>query len=146
MFFGNGGSSADAQHLAAELTVRYAAPRPALAAVALAADAPSLTATANDYAFEEVFARQIRALGRPGDAAVAISTSGRSASVIAGLRAAREMGLGAAALGGRDGGELNGLADPLLIVPASSTARIQEMHIVLGHMLCAALEREPGLG
>jgi len=146
IFFGNGGSAADAQHLAAELAVRYGADRKALPAIALSADGVLLTAAGNDLGFEQVFARQIEAFGRPGDLAVALSTSGRSPNVIAGLRAARAASLSTAALGGGDGGLLPGLADPVLLVPAAETSRIQEMHITLGHMLCAALERELGLG
>ena len=146
IFFGNGGSAADAQHLASEFSVRYRSDRKALPAIALGADGVLLTAAGNDLGFEQVFARQIEALGRPGDLAVALSTSGRSPNVIAGLRAARAAGLTAAALGGGDGGMLAGLADPVLLVPAEETCRIQEMHITLGHMLCAAIERELCLG
>ncbi|MFQ5955416.1 MAG: SIS domain-containing protein [Kiloniellales bacterium] len=145
MFFGNGGSAADAQHLATELTVRYVADRQPIAAVALTTDSSALTAIGNDLGFDQLFARQIRALGRPGDVAIAITTSGRSANVILGLEAARELGMVPAALGGGDGGRLPGLADPLLIVPSDVTARIQEMHITLGQMLCGALERVLGL-
>ena len=145
LFFGNGGSAADSQHLATELTVRYGADRAPIAAIALTTDGSALTAGGNDLGFDQVFARQVRALGRAGDVAIGISTSGRSANVIRALEAAREMGLVAAALGGGDGGDLNGLADPLLVVPSTVTARIQEMHITLGQMLCGALERELGL-
>jgi D-sedoheptulose 7-phosphate isomerase len=145
MFFGNGGSAADAQHLAAELTVRYKADRAPIAALALSTDSSALTAIGNDLGFDQLFARQVRALGRPGDLAIGISTSGRSANVLQALEAAREMGLAAAALGGGDGGGLVGLADPLLVVPSKVTARIQEMHITLGQMLCGALEIELGL-
>ena len=145
MFFGNGGSAADAQHLATELTVRYEHNRPAIAALALTTDTSALTATANDFSFERVFARQIEALGRPGDLALGISPSGRSPNVTAALRAARAMGIVAAAFSGKDGGDLPGLADPLLIVPSRTTARIQEMHILFGQMLCNALERGLGL-
>lgn len=140
LFFGNGGSAADAQHLATELVVRYSADRPAIAAIALTTDSSALTAGANDLGFERVFARQIEALGRPGDVAVGISTSGRSANVIEALRTARAEGLAAAAFSGGDGGALGGVADPVLIVPSRTTARIQEMHILLGQMLCNALE------
>jgi len=146
LFFGNGGSACDAQHLAAELTVRFERDRRALAALALTADGATLTAIGNDLGFDQLFARQITALGRPGDVAIGLSTSGTSPNVIEGLKAAREMGLVAAALGGRDGGALKGLAEPLLIVPAGETRRIQEMHITLGHALCAAVERALGLG
>lgn len=144
-FFGNGGSAGDAQHLASELSVRYARDRPAIAALALAADAPALTAAGNDLGFERVFARQLEALGRPGDVALGLTTSGRSANVLAALRFARDHGMVAAALAGRDGGDLAGLAQPLLIVPDRATARIQEMHLLLGQMLCAAIEIELGL-
>lgn len=145
MFFGNGGSAADAQHLATELTVRFSKDRAPLAALALTTDSSALTAIGNDLGFTELFARQIRALGRAGDVAIAISTSGRSANVIEGLKAARAMDISATALGGGDGGDMVGLADPLLIVPSKSTARIQEMHIMLGQMLCGALEQKLGL-
>jgi D-sedoheptulose 7-phosphate isomerase len=145
LFFGNGGSAADAQHLATELTVRYVKNRAPIAAIALTTDSSTLTAVGNDLGFDELFARQIRALGRKGDLAIGISTSGRSPNVIRGLEAARELGLRVAALSGGDGGALVGLADPLLIVPSAVTARIQEMHIMLGQMLCGALERELGL-
>ena len=145
LFFGNGGSAADAQHLATELSVRYVSDRRALAALALTTDGSALTAAGNDLGFERVFARQIEALGRPGDVAIGISTSGRSPNVIAALKEARAMGLAAAALSGKGGGDLVGLADPLLVVPSDVTARIQEMHITLGQMLCGALELSLGL-
>jgi D-sedoheptulose 7-phosphate isomerase len=145
LFFGNGGSAADAQHLATELTVRYKSNRKAIAAIALTTDTSALTAIGNDLGFDELFARQIEALGRPGDVAIAISTSGKSANIIRGLKQAKAMGLVAAALGGKGGGDMLGIADPLLIVPSDTTARIQEMHITLGQMLCGALEIELGL-
>jgi len=145
MFFGNGGSAGDAQHLATELAVRYMKDRPPIAALALTTDSSALTAIGNDMGFEQLFARQLRALGRAGDVAVGITTSGRSANVILALEAARELGIVPAALTGGDGGRLPGLADPLLIVPSKVTARIQEMHITLGQMLCGALERVLGL-
>lgn len=145
LLFGNGGSAADAQHLAAELTIRYRKSRSPIAALALTTDTSALTAAGNDLGFEMVFARQLEALGRPGDVAIAISTSGTSANVIAGLRQAKSMGLVTVALGGKDGGAMAGLADHLLAVPSETTARIQEMHITLGQMLCAALEIELGL-
>lgn len=143
--FGNGGSAGDAQHLATELTVRYAEDREPIAAIALTTDTSALTAIGNDFGFDRLFARQIEALGRPGDIALGISTSGRSANVIAGLATARQRGLIPAALAGGDGGDLVGLADPLLVVPSRTTARIQEMHITLGQMLCSAVERRLGL-
>ncbi|HEX7968469.1 MAG TPA: SIS domain-containing protein [Stellaceae bacterium] len=145
LLFGNGGSAGDAQHLATELTVRYVKDRAPIAAIALTTDTSALTAIGNDMGFEQLFARQVRALGRKGDLALGISTSGKSRNVILALEAAREMGLTAAALGGGDGGSLKALADPLLIVPSRTTARIQEIHIMLGQMLCGALERELGL-
>jgi D-sedoheptulose 7-phosphate isomerase len=145
IFFGNGGSAADAQHLATELVVRFRGDRAPIAALALTTDTSALTAAANDLGFERVFARQIEALGRAGDVAVGLSTSGRSRNVIVGLEAARAGGLVAAAMTGGDGGELAALADPVLVVPSRDTARIQEMHILLGHLLCGALERELGL-
>ncbi len=145
LLFGNGGSAGDAQHIATELTVRYVRDRDPIAAIALTTDSSALTAIGNDLGFEQLFARQIRALGRPGDLAIGISTSGRSPNVLAGLAAARELGLTAAGLAGRDGGDMAALADPLLVVPSDTTARIQEMHITLGQMLCGALERRLGL-
>lgn len=145
LLFGNGGSAADAQHLATELTVRYVRDRDPIAALALTTDSSALTAIGNDLGFDELFARQVRALGRPGDVALGISTSGRSRNVINALQAARAGGLVPAALSGGDGGDLKGLADPLLVVPSRTTARIQEMHITLGQMLCGALERGLGL-
>jgi D-sedoheptulose 7-phosphate isomerase len=145
LFFGNGGSAADAQHLATELGVRYKKDRKAIAALALTTDTSTLTAAANDLGFERVFARQVEALGRAGDVALGISTSGRSRNVIEGLKQARQMGLVTAALGGCDGGELPRHADHCLVVPSETTARIQELHIMLGQMLCGALELELGL-
>jgi D-sedoheptulose 7-phosphate isomerase len=141
MFFGNGGSAADAQHLAAELVVRYRTDRAPLAAVALTTDSSVLTAGANDFGYDTVFESQLRALGRPGDVAIGLSTSGNSENVLRALRAARDIGAVPAALAGKGGGALVGLADPLLVVPSDVTARIQEMHIVLGHLLCDVLER-----
>jgi len=145
MFFGNGGSAADAQHLATELTIRYKKNRAAIAAIALTTDTSALTAAGNDLGFDKIFARQIEALGRRGDLVIAISTSGKSPNVLAALRQARAMGLVTAALGGKGGGEMAGIADHLLVVPSEITARIQEMHIMLGQMLCGALEIELGL-
>ena len=145
MFFGNGGSAADAQHLATELTVRYKTDRAAIAALALTTDTSALTAIANDFGYDMLFSRQIEALAKPGDVAIGISTSGESENVIAALVKAREMDVVAAGLSGGDGGRMVLLADPLLIVPTSVTARIQEMHIMLGQMLCNAVEIELGL-
>jgi D-sedoheptulose 7-phosphate isomerase len=145
LFFGNGGSAGDAQHLATELAVRYVKNRAPIAAVALTTDSSALTAIGNDLGFDQIFARQVEALGRKGDLAIGITTSGRSRNVTVALETAKRGGLVAAALSGRDGGDLVGLADPLLIVPSATTARIQEMHIMLGQMLCGALERGLGL-
>jgi D-sedoheptulose 7-phosphate isomerase len=145
MFFGNGGSASDAQHLATELTARYITDRVAIAALALTTDTSALTAIGNDFGFENLFSRQIEALGKPGDIAIGITTSGKSPNVIKALQQARDMGLTAAALSGKDGGDLPGLADPLIIVPSTTTARIQEMHIAIDQMLCGALEIELGL-
>lgn len=144
VLFGNGGSAADAQHIATELVVRYKVSRAPLAAMALTTDSSILTAGANDYGYDTVFECQVRALGKPGDVALGISTSGTSPSVIRALQAARETGMVAAALTGRGGGELPGLADPLVMVPSTTVARIQEMHIMIGHMLCDVLEQTCG--
>jgi len=144
IFFGNGGSAADAQNIATEFTVRYVKDRPALAALALTTDGSALTAAGNDLGFDQVFARQIEALGRAGDLAIGISTSGRSRNVLLALERARAQGLATAALGGKDGGLLAPLCDCLLVVPSNTTARIQEMHITLGQMLCGALEHRLG--
>lgn len=145
MLFGNGGSAADSQHLATELTIRYKRDRAAIAAIALTTDTSALTAGGNDLGFDQIFARQIEALGRRGDVALAISTSGKSPNILAALKRAKAMGIVTAALSGKGGGDLAGLADHLLVVPSDTTARIQEMHITLGQMLCGALEIELGL-
>jgi len=146
---GNGGSAADAQHFAAELVGRFEGERRPLAALSLATDTSALTAIANDYGYEQVFARQVEALGRPGDVLVAISTSGRSPSVVAAVRAAQRRGLAVVALTGRGGGELaRALAagDVLLCVPHEGTARIQEVHILMLHCLCELVEQQLGAG
>jgi D-sedoheptulose 7-phosphate isomerase len=145
LFFGNGGSAADAQHLATELSIRYARDRAPIAAIALTTDTSALTAAGNDLGFERIFARQVEAVGRKGDVAIGISTSGNSANVLAGLRAARAAGIVTVGLSGRDGGAMHDVCDVLLIVPSQTTARIQEMHITLGQMLCGALEQRLGL-
>jgi D-sedoheptulose 7-phosphate isomerase len=146
LFFGNGGSAADAQHLAAELVVRYRAERRALPAIALTTDTSILTAAANDLSFDDVFARQVEALARPGDVAIGISTSGRSPNVLRALTAARTIGAVAAGFSGRDGGAMVGACDPLIVVPSDVTARIQEMHILIGHSLCDHLEQLAAAG
>jgi D-sedoheptulose 7-phosphate isomerase len=145
MLFGNGGSAGDAQHLATELTVRYKRDRAAIAAIALTTDTSTLTAAGNDLGFEQIFARQIEALGKAGDVAIAISTSGRSPNVLAALRQAKTMNLVTAGFTGKGGGDMASLCDHRLVVPSDTTARIQEMHIALGQMLCGALEIELGL-
>jgi len=145
MFCGNGGSAADSQHLASEFTGRFVNDRRPLAALALSTDSSALTCIANDYAFDQVFERQLRGLGRPGDVLVAISTSGRSANVQRAVQAAREGGIAVVGLLGRDGGTLKPLCDVALVVPSDTTARIQEAHIFIGHTLCAMVEQALGL-
>lgn len=137
LFFGNGGSAADAQHLATEFVCRLAKDRAALPAIALTTDTSALTAISNDYGFAQVFARQLAALGRRGDIAVGISTSGNSENVNLAIQTARSLGITTIALTGRDGGELARLADISIVVPAKETAFIQECHIAIGHILCA---------
>ena len=136
LLFGNGGSAADAQHLAAEFVNRLMVERPPLAALALTTDTAILTAVANDYDFLQVFAKQVRALGRPGDLALGLSTSGNSPNVVEGLKAARGLGLKTLALSGRDGGPVAAAAELALIVPSWNTPRIQEVQITIGHVLC----------
>jgi D-sedoheptulose 7-phosphate isomerase len=145
MLCGNGGSAADSQHLAAEFTGRFINDRRPLAALALSTDSSALTCIANDYAFDQVFERQLRALGRAGDVLVAISTSGKSANVQRAAAAAREMGVAVVGLLGRDGGTLKSLCNVALVVPSDTTARIQEAHIFIGHTLCAMVEEALGL-
>lgn len=137
---GNGGSAADAQHIAAEFVGRYLSERDPLPAIALSANTSAVTAIANDYGFSEVFARQVRAHGRAGDVLLAISTSGESANVIAAARAAKERGLSVVGLTGRSGGELAGLCDVCMTVPVRATPRIQEAHMLLAHVLCGLVE------
>jgi D-sedoheptulose 7-phosphate isomerase len=143
LVFGNGGSASDAQHFAAELVGRFTRERRALASIALTTDTSVLTALANDYAFERVFARQVEALGRPGDVALGISTSGGSANVLAALAAARDAGITTVALTGRDGGVVGRAADIHINVASASTARVQEVHRTLLHAICELIEREP---
>ncbi len=145
VLFGKGGSAADCQHLATELTVRYKQDRAPIAALALTTDTSTLTAIGNDFGFEDLFARQIEALVHSQDVVIGISTSGQSENVIRGLKAAQALGAVAAGFGGKDGGRMRGLSDPLLVVPSATSSRIQEMHITLGQMLCGALEIELGL-
>ena len=140
---GNGGSAADSQHMAAELVGRFERERPELAAIALSTDTSALTAVANDYGFEQVFAKQVRALGREGDVLVAISTSGQSANVLAAVHAAHERGLAVVALTGRGGGAIGAALqgqDIHLCVPHDRTARIQEVHLLIIHCLCDGID------
>ena len=138
--FGNGGSAADAEHLCAELVGRFQGNRRALPAVALTANQAFLTAWSNDHGFKDVFARQVEALGRPGDVALGISTSGNSPNVINALRRARDLGMGTLGLTGRTGGRMAEYCDVVMAVPLDETARIQEVHLVTYHAICAALE------
>lgn len=131
--------------MAAEFTIRFVKDRRALAAIALTTDSSALTACGNDLGFDQIFSRQVEALGRPGDVAIGFSTSGNSPNVINALEGARSQRLTAAAFSGKDGGKLRGIADPLIVIPSQETARIQEMHILLGHILCAQVEHELGL-
>jgi D-sedoheptulose 7-phosphate isomerase len=144
LLFGNGGAAAAAQHIATELVVRYnreSGARPPMAAIALTTDTSALTAIGNDFGFDDLFARQIEALCRAGDVAIGISTSGTSENVIRGLMVARAAGAVTVGFAGDDGGRLTDLVDHRIFVPSTSTARVQEMHMVLGHALCALLEK-----
>ncbi|HEV8265179.1 MAG TPA: SIS domain-containing protein [Gemmatimonadales bacterium] len=139
-FAGNGGSAADAQHIATEYVVRYQANRPAMRAVALTTDTSLLTACANDMGFDEVFARQVEALAKPGDLLVLHSTSGESPNVIRAAQSAKARGVSVVALLGKGGGQLKELADAALVVPADDTARIQELHLAIEHVICDLVE------
>jgi len=141
IFFGNGGSAADAQHLAAEFVGRYLRERAPLPALALNANSSAVTAISNDYGYAEVFARQLEALAIAGDVAVGISTSGNSPNVIQALRAARRLGLFTIGLTGASGGAMREVVDVLIAAPADETPRIQECHILIGHALCDAVEQ-----
>jgi D-sedoheptulose 7-phosphate isomerase len=141
IFFGNGGSAADAQHLAAEFVGRYLRERKPLPALALNANSSAVTAIGNDYGYDQVFARQLEALAAPGDVAIGISTSGSSMNVVEGVLQARKLGLFTIALTGISGGRLLDLVDVLIAVPSNETPRIQECHILLGHALCDAVEQ-----
>jgi D-sedoheptulose 7-phosphate isomerase len=145
MLCGNGGSAADAQHIAAEFTGRFIEDRRPLAALALHTDTSALTCISNDYSYADVFARQLQALGRAGDALIAISTSGNSPNVLKAAEVARGMGITVVGLLGRDGGVIKPVCDVAIVVPSASTARIQEMHILIGHTLCGAVEQMLGL-
>ena len=141
ILFGNGGSAADAQHIAAELAGRYYMDRKPLPAEALTVNTSILTAIGNDYGFEQIFARQVEALGNPGDIAIGISTSGNSPNVIEGIRAAKRKGMITIGLTGADGGQLKNEVDYCICVPSKDTPRIQEAHILIGHIWCELIER-----
>lgn len=139
---GNGGSAADAQHIAAELSGRFIKDRKALPGIALTTDTSAITSIANDYGYEYVFSRQLEALAQPGDLFIGISTSGNSEGILKAFHSAKKTGCKTLGLSGRDGGKMNGLCDLNIIVPSDVTARIQEMHILIGHILCKAVDNE----
>jgi D-sedoheptulose 7-phosphate isomerase len=145
LLFGNGGSAADAQQIAAELAIGYETARAPISAIALTTDTSVLTACGNHFGFEAIFERQIAALGRPQDVALGISPSGNCPNVLRGLRQAKAMGLKTLGLTGGSGGQMQGACDALIVVPSTVTARIQEMHGMIGHMLCKALEMRLGM-
>lgn len=139
---GNGGSAADAQHIAAELSGRFVKERKALPGIALTTDTSAITSIANDYGYEYVFSRQLEALGKPGDLFIGISTSGNSEGILNAFKSAKKLDCKTLGLSGRNGGKMNGLCDLNIIVPSETTARIQEMHILIGHILCKAVDKE----
>lgn len=139
---GNGGSAADAQHIAAELSGRFYIDRPPLNAQALHVNSSYLTAVANDYGYDAVYSRMVKAVGNPGDVLIAISTSGNSKNVLEALKEAKKAAMVTIGLTGIDGGDFNRLCDLIIKVPSNNTARIQEMHILIGHIICEAIERE----
>ena len=139
---GNGGSAADAQHIAAELVGRYGFDRPSIPSVALTTDTSNLTAIGNDYGYDKVFSRQMEGMGSEGDLFIGISTSGNSKNIINAIHAAKAKGVQTVALVGRDGGEMARIADYAIIVPSNDTPRIQESHILIGHMICDIIEKE----
>jgi D-sedoheptulose 7-phosphate isomerase len=141
LLFGNGGSAADAQHIAAEFVNRFLIERPPLPAIALTTDTSILTSISNDYGYADSFAKQVKALGKEGDVAIGISTSGAAANVLKAIKAAKEMGLKTVGLAGRDGGELAKLVDIALVVDSQIVPRIQEVHITIGHVLCEMVDR-----
>ncbi len=141
IIFGNGGSAADAQHMAGELVGRFKMERRALPAIALSVNTSTITSIGNDYGFEHIFSRQIEALARKGDVCIGISTSGKAKNVAAGIKQAKKMGLKTIALTGGDGGELAKIADKALIVPSQNTPRIQEAHITIIHIVCEEVEK-----
>ena len=141
LLFGNGGSAADAQHIAAEFVNRFLIERPPLPAIALTTDTSVLTSISNDYGYIDSFSKQVKALGREGDVAIGLSASGTSANVIKAMKVAKEMGLKTVSLTGGDGGEIAKLSDVALVVDSPSTPRIQEVHITIGHVLCEMVDR-----
>jgi len=142
MFAGNGGSAAEAQHFSAEMVGRFLKERKPLASVALSTDTSALTAIGNDYGYDQVFSRQVEALGRSGDVLIVLSTSGRSKNILAAMRAAAALGIATIALTGREPREMGALADVVLDVPSSDTPQIQEGHLILGHLLCGLVETQ----
>nr|WP_233174076.1 D-sedoheptulose 7-phosphate isomerase [Pedobacter sp. ASV19] len=140
LLFGNGGSASDAQHIAAEFTGRFVKERRSLPAIALTTDTSALTAIGNDYGFERIFERQVEGLSNPGDVLIGISTSGNSANVIKALERGNQSGCKTIGLTGRDGGKMNDCCDLNIVVPSDVTARIQEMHILIGHIICTAVD------
>jgi len=142
LLFGNGGSAADAQHIAAELTGRYKSERRGLPAIALTTDTSALTAIGNDYGYKEIFKRQVEALANEGDVVIGISTSGNSKNVIKALKKAKKLGCKTIGFSGRDGGKMNTVCDINIVVPSDDTPRIQEMHILIGHIICQSVDNE----
>jgi len=142
LLIGNGGSAADAQHIAAELVGRYKNERKGLAALALTTDTSAITAVGNDYGYSRVFSRQIEALANEGDTLIGISTSGTSSNILSAIQTAKQLNCKTIGFSGRSGGKMNELCDVNLVIPAKDTARIQEMHIVLGHIICNLIDQE----
>ena len=142
LIFGNGGSAADAQHIAAELVGRYKVERKGLPAIAITTDSSALTCISNDYGYEQVFSRQVEALANTGDVVIGISTGGTSTNVISALDIAKNIGCKTIGFSGRDGGEMNAICDVNLVVPDDDTPRIQEMHILIGHTICQLIDNE----
>ena len=140
LFIGNGGSAADAQHLAGELVNRFGFERPGLSAIALTTDSSVITSISNDYDFEQLFSRQVQALGKKGDVLIALSTSGNSKNILAGIIEAQKSGITTIGLTGKSGGKMSGLCDLCLKVPSDDTPRIQEAHILIGHIICSMIE------
>lgn len=145
LFFGNGGSAADSQHIAAEMAVKLKDERPPIAALALSLDSSALTATANDFGFDQIYQRQVRALGYAGDLAVGLSTSGNSENILNGLKKARRMGMQTVGWSGETGGKMPPHCDLMLLIPETDPGRIQEMHITMGHIFVGMLEQRLGL-